>query len=234
MARIATAMRRNVTLALNGAASTQAMQDRVAAYARDRLAELRRDGHPEPYRTYVDGREGVPLEQVRIGGGTIAFLFSYLAEATSWAVDQMRKRSPVLTGAYRDAWIIAVNGVPLRGSVADIPPDAEVIIVNTQPYHRKIDMGAQITRTPPRIVESVRQSVLRRYPNLLAERRFVTLGGVGLENYVLKGRAMKSGLTWDRKGGFLRLHAPRPTNRRDSRAGELLTYPALVMAERRG
>ncbi len=92
------------------------------------------------------------------------------------------------------------------------------MIVNPEPYARKIDVGGMKMSVPPQIVEDARQAVKRKYPAIEAQRTFVNLPS-GLDagiNYpvpwILKGRT--------KKRGFIR---------RENRAGMPITYPALVL-----
>jgi hypothetical protein len=98
-----------------------------------------------------------------------------------------------------------------------IPDDAEeLILVNFQPYARKIHVrGARLRNVPPGIVERVRQIVQRRFGiSFVINLEFIELHGA----YVLKRDYVQR-----RRSGRLRLH---------TRRGEELTYPALVVRQK--
>lgn len=181
----------------------------LAKTARTALATAISAGEASPdYVKAVNGRLGAAEETV-VAPGPIIYRFIYLEEAALFAVKYAETHSPVLSGRYRKSWFLMVNGAPWNRS-APIPIDAEMILVNDQPYHRKVEVGAMKMSVPPRIVEQTRQAVFARFGSgtaktVEAEIRFIQLRG----GYVLKGRA--------RRG------------RKDRGAGQPLTYPALIL-----
>ncbi|MDI1265649.1 MAG: hypothetical protein PS018_20575, partial [bacterium] len=66
-----------------------------------------------------------------------------MAEAVLWALDMLRKRSPVVSGRYVQSHVVLVNGAEVQGDVRvallSVKEDARVQIVNTQPYARKLE-----------------------------------------------------------------------------------------------
>jgi hypothetical protein len=82
-----------------------------------------------------------------------------MAEAVLWALDMLRKRSPVLTGRYVQSHVVMLNGAEITGDVKsalqNVKDGDRVQIVNTQPYAKKIEgrkarsrgRGANRTRT---------------------------------------------------------------------------------------
>lgn len=230
--------RKSVTLMIDRRMSPQEAGQRVATYARENLAEMIRAGASPVYTRFVDGQRGRPEEDVRLNGGSIAYLFSTLAQAAEFALTYAVARSPAKSGNFKASWVIGVNGVPWTGPLSRIRPGAEVVLFNLTPYNRKIDVGGMITSVPPGIVEDTRQAVMRRFPGLTVSRTFVIppngrdLRG-GTVPYVLKGHAYRSGASYSRKTKlWTRLHAPKRTNRADAKAGQVLTYPAVVISER--
>lgn len=174
---------------------------------------------PKRFATFVDGRAGAAEESVRTDGtGTILYKFSALADAAAFALAYVQARSPVDSGAYRNAWLVAVDGRKWPGALTDIPAGAEVMIVNPEPYARKIDVGGMKMSVPPQIVENARQAVKSAYPAVRAERAFVNLppslsAGINYPvPWILQPRGKRS--------GFIR---------RDNRAGMPITYPALIL-----
>lgn len=186
------------------------------------------------YRTLVDGREGVSEEMIR-PGGAIIYRFNTLGQAALFGLAFARERSPVLSGAYRRGWVVAVNGKPWSMDLRDIPAHAEVVLVNAAPYGRKIDTGGQ--RTIGRgIAEATRQAVMKRFPNITAGVTFMRLTGAmgGFQTpYVLKGNSRSQAV----KHAARRQHAGSLTVkvwRKDTRAGEVMTYPAITLRAREG
>lgn len=66
-----------------------------------------------------------------------------MAEAVLWALDQLRKRSPILTGRYVQSHVVLLNGAEIAGdlrvALAAVRDGDRVQIVNTQPYAKKIE-----------------------------------------------------------------------------------------------
>lgn len=230
--------RRTVQLVLKDKLDEKEVQAHVAAYARSSLQELISQKRASPLFTrFVDGMQDAPEERVRINNGSIVYLFSHIYQAAIAGLEYAVNRSPQLSGDYRRGWFVGVDGEPWTRPLEEIPNSAQVMITNREPYHRKIDVGGQITSVPPGIVEDTRQMLQKRFPNLLVTREFVTISGGtdakgGRVPYVLKGRPVESGLSYTRKEGWRRLRAPRASRRLDRQAGQTITYPAVVFSER--
>ena len=188
------------------------------------------------YVRRVDGKLGLPEEAAKLNGGNVTYIFNTIGAATVWALAELRKRSPAHSGAFRKSWAVLVDGKAWTDAPGKIPMGSEVWIVNTMPYARKIDTGGQITSVPPGIVEAARQAAMKQYPTLKIARKFLSLSdgrdarGERLP-YILKAQGIESGLTFSKKSGFERLRKPRRSNRKDRQAGQVMTYPALVLTE---
>ena len=234
---------RSIRLFINDNLTPQAQSRALANFARQDVARLQREGRAAlSFTVFVDGRENAALESVR-PDGRIVYRFNGLSEAIAFALGFVLARSPVLSGAYRKSWFVLVNGLLWRRDFEDIPTGAEVAIVNTQPYHRKIDMGSQgigkigIEVANRRkagtsrkrgvyvsIVEAARQETMKRFPGVFAERVFLELpSGPAPAPYALRGGMVNPGRVGAPRSGRFR------AGMRFSKAGELMTYPALVM-----
>lgn len=178
-------------------------------------------GYDPTYRTTVDGAALVwlglrALSQVR-PLSVISFEFNIWGDLIPFALQSLIDHSPEQSGRYRKSWFAMVDGhrVP---DVKDIPPGSDVILVNDQPYSRKIDTGHMRMSVPPGVVEAARQDILSRYGNSVdVERIMMPLPG----GYVLKGSFRKGYGT----------HA-RTRLQRDTRAGAVMMYPALAITPR--
>lgn len=207
----------------------------IGEIARRAIAELMHvTGATGPYRVYVDGVLDAPEETVRIPG-MIEYELPSKLEAVAWALSQVIARSPRGAGAkggtrgfnehFVDNWFVFVDGIPWTQSIVSIPPRAEVGIVNVSDYSRKIDVGGQRVTVPPHIVEDVRLLATRKFPAVLFERKFVNIPG----GYILRGRQIKSGLSYNKKTGFTQARPPSADNRASTRKGQVMTYPALIV-----
>lgn len=118
--------------------------------ARQALAEEQVRGFDERPRRIVDRRYDVPIEAVRFGGVIEFIPRGDIAELLRWIFAEIVRRSPVLTGRYRDSHIIMINGVSVgsdpEAAIRRYKPGDRVQIVNTQPYAKKIE-GRSRTRT---------------------------------------------------------------------------------------
>lgn len=236
--RWSTVMREQLTLQVSSGASAQALHMAVARQSRLIRDTAIQQGRASPvFVTRVDGKRNAAEESVNLAGGTITYVFSQLAQAANWALDECRKRSPVRSGAFRKSWAVLVDGKLWDAAPATIPMGSEVWIVNTMPYARKIEVGGQKIKTDPQIVEAVRQIVRRRFNGIKAQRAFKPLAGGrdargGPVPYILKGAGIASGLSWTRKSGWTRKHTPYVSERADRQAGEQVLYPTLILTER--
>ncbi|MGX7346904.1 hypothetical protein ACWM9A_13610 [Acetobacter pasteurianus] len=236
-ARMADTIREQINLATRNVLASQSLHDLVAQECRDlRDAQISAGAASPVFGTFVDGRMNDAEEHVRLDNGIVSYVFSYLAQGVAFALGECQKRSPARTGAFRKAWAVRVNGKWWTRDTVAIPKGSMVEIVNTMPYARKIDTGGQQTSVPPGIVEAVRQATYRQFPTLTIARKFINLtdgqdARGGHLPYVLKAQGIESGLTWSKADGFERLRKPRRSNRKDRAAGQVMTYPALVLTE---
>jgi hypothetical protein len=234
---------RSIRLFINDNLTPQARSRALANFARQDVARLQREGRAAlSFTVFVDGRENAPLESVR-PEGRIVYRFNGLSESVAFALGFLLARSPVLSGAYRKSWFVLVDGLLWRRDFQDIPAGSEVSIVNTQPYHRKIDMGSQGAGSIGRevanrrkagtsrkrgayvsIVEAARQETMKRFPGVFAERVFLELpSGPAPAPYQMRGGMVNAGRVGAPRNGRFR------AGMKFSAAGSLMTYPALVM-----
>ncbi|MFT8325521.1 hypothetical protein [Gluconobacter oxydans] len=205
---------RNIRLFRDQALSPAAQSARLAAVAIKARDQAVRSGDAPPHWvTIVDGRQGAPETSVQ-PDGFILYKFNVMGLAAQAALQLCKDRSPVRSGRYRDSWMVVVDGRPWTEDMADIPEGVSIMIVNPQPYARKIDTGAMKKMSvPPGIVDAVRKLVQRKFPTVNAARAFVTIPSGLMENapYVLR----------------------RSRGRSKSRsAGTAMTYPAMILTKR--
>jgi len=199
------AFERELRIATQGL-QPEAISKLLAQTARRALADAISSGEaPRSYVRAVNGRIGVSEDQV-IPPGPIVYNFNFLPDVIVYGQAFFRERAPVKSGAYRDSLIVLVNGAQVR-AFNNIPLDAEVILVPTVPYSRKIEVGSMVMRVPAGVIEDTRQAVMRRFGDVIvAQKRFISLAGA----YTLR----------------------RGNRRKDRTTGKQLLYPALVVAMR--
>ena len=194
----------------------------VADTVRANLQSLISSGvFPQQFRRFVDGREGAAEEEVKLDGGQIVYVFSRLPEATAFTLAYCKAASPRESGAYADAWFVAVDGTPWQAPIADIPGGSTVTITNFAPFHRRLEQGYhrahQMGHRPGLyITEYARQAVMRRFQGILAERVFVTIPSV----------------VGGTRGWEVPYHLRRRGRQSGEGAGDAITYPAVVLTDR--
>lgn len=178
--------------------SPEAINAALASYAKAALAEAIANGEAsERYVRSVNGVIDAPESGVK-APGPIIYQFSYLEEAALYALEFATQRSPEKSGAYKKAWFAMINGKEWD-QVSPIPVDAEVVVTNDRPYHRKIDVGAMTMMVPPHITDDTRQALLRNYRgSVTAKTAFVDLAGAYRlrRNHARKGRMKGDPITY--------------------------------------
>lgn len=130
--------------------------------------------------------------------GKIEFVARHdLAEAVRWALSELQRRSPVLTGRYASSHIVLLNGKEIEGNIWDTLRKAKngtdrVQIVNTQPYARKIERATASKKSGRRARKAlsrqarsgVYQPVLRALVNRFGRSMFFDFKYVKIESGV--------------------------------------------------
>ena len=74
-----------------------------------------------------------------------------MVEAVRWALNELQKKSPVLTGRYASSHTVMISGAEVQGNIwvalRNVQPTDRVQIVNPQPYARKIEGATANRRT---------------------------------------------------------------------------------------
>lgn len=184
-----------VSIVIRDDLSPEGRSKAFAGFAREKLAEAQQKnraalGIVPPHETYVDGRQGAPLESVKADGGRIVFEFELGTEVLAWIAQALLDRSPVRSGAYRKGHTLFADGreisfgAILAGQAA--PPAETYTFTNPVPYTRKIEIGKTKSGRPfvlqvqNRIFERTAADAKRRFGNLAQISftwRDVTAGG---------------------------------------------------------
>lgn len=223
------AFERQLKLAADGLTG-EALNDRLAAFAKSELKRVISSGEGSTtYTRYVNGREGAPEESV-IAPGPILYVFANWPLIVRAALAELGKRVPKRTGRYASGFVVLADGKPVQ-SYADIGPRQEVTIFNVRPYTRKIEVGAN---GPGKHHYRRAVSALRRRfgtESILIRTQFVKLtAGIHPDvPYVLKGAQRIRLAKQSRQSSAFRAGRAYLASRKDLKAGELLTYPAVVM-----
>lgn len=209
MARRAAAFEKVLDLAIANVSPPefQKIHARIAKKAlADHLAKV--DPDPQVER-FVDGRQGLAEEQVKLYG-VIRYEFVRLGQIVAEALKWLIEHSPKESGEYKNSFYVGVNGklIPAANfNPKAVPSDAEIVVGNKAPYHRKLDVQT-IGKKPikvsvePFLMERAAQMIRRRYLDVDCKRVY-TMQFTG--QYVLK---------------------------RGKRAGKPVQSPALVLKRR--
>jgi hypothetical protein len=121
--------------------------------ARALLVQTARDGHAEimqdaaaqgltPFwEAYANQPGNSNLESVVLPG-PIVYNYRYLVDLIRFALDELRKQSPTVSGNYRNSHTVYVNDAPVGGDVPKtINPGDKIYIANPVPYARRLEIG---------------------------------------------------------------------------------------------
>ena len=112
--------------------------------------EVRRGFDSQPV-VVTDGMLRRDYLQVKPFGRIEFVARTSMAEAVRWALTELQKRSPVLTGRYVSSHTVMINGAEVQGNIwvalRNVQPTDRVQIVNPQPYARKIEGATANKRT---------------------------------------------------------------------------------------
>lgn len=185
-----------------GVGEAKWLEAELAAFAESERKAATNEGAATPvYLQAVNGRVGVPASAVR-APGAIVYSFEWLSPAALFGLTWLKTASPVRTGRFRRSFIVTADGREVRPEAIDFA--AVVQIVNTQPYARKIQVGAQGFESRRGLFDAAARRINREFRGLVKARVvFVRLRSA----YQLRGSQ----------------------GRRGRRAGSEITYPAIEL-----
>jgi hypothetical protein len=150
----------------------------TARTARVKLAEV---DAGRPYKQFVDGREGAPLESVK-PGGNILFKFGALGRVLDWIYEQLLEHSPVGPDTpphlhYIEDHELYIDGERVNvtvGSIADVPIGGVAMIVNGRDYARRLEHGWS-AQAPAGVYEITALAAARLFPEAKITFQYVSL-----------------------------------------------------------
>lgn len=208
---------REIEVIIDQTLSPKARSRVLAEFAREAIGEAQETnrralGHVPGHETRVDGRLGAPIDSVK-PEGRIDVEFHLLIDVFVFILEELRRLSPVRSGAYRAAHTFFADFH--QADPANPPEAREYVFINLQPYARKIETGRIQTRMPPGVYEAAASSARRRFGNVARIRfgyRSTPSGAVG-------GWAARTGRTSTKYA----------RNRPGARAEWLTRQPAIVI-----
>lgn len=119
------------------------IQDYQVKVAEEALRAAVAKGFDRQPVVVTDGRPRADYRLVKPYGNIEFIRRPTMADAVLWALDQLRRRSPVRSGRYVQSHTVLINGRQIEGDVraglAKVKPGDRVQIVNPQPYARKLE-----------------------------------------------------------------------------------------------
>ncbi len=157
-----------IDITISRTLSPAARQTRVAAFARDKLAQAEQQndavlGYVPTHTTAVDGRQGAALESINPDGGTIVFEFDLINSLLEWIGAELVQRSPVKTGRYARSFRLFADGIEIDPG-KPLPAAEEFVFVNITPYARKIEQG-ESPQAPHGVFLTVADFAQQRFHN---------------------------------------------------------------------
>ena len=168
------------------------------------------------YTVAVNGRRGASEYSVT-PPGPIYYEFSLWEPVITFAIEEIRRRSPEKSGRFKSSFVVLANGQPVT-DWDSIPTTAEVILTNSQPYIRKVEGGIVGGGKARHVFDGTKRALASRFGNasrnsgaIAFETRWLTIQGGVMPGvpYILKGRGR--------------------SRRKDRQAGQPITYPSIIM-----
>jgi hypothetical protein len=165
----------------------------------------------------VDGREGAPLNSVKIPNGVVFVEFELVFEAITWVHEMLKRHSPYKSGRYQKSHVLIADNVAVDEGV--VPPVADKYeFVNVQPYARKIEKGLS-SQAPDGVYQAVATmaSSSSKFGNVARIRfGYVTPMFGAIESWA----ASPAGVAWGQQ---------KSRRRKDLQAEWLRRQPAIII-----
>ncbi len=192
--------------------SPESINAELAKYAKKSLNEVISSGRASKnYTRYVNGIRGASEESVK-APGPIIYDFSLWEPIITFAISELQKRSPVKSGRFRSSYVVLADQ-KIVTDYDSIPPSAEVIITNSQPYIRKVEAGI-IGKKRGYVFDGAKNACARQFGSSNS-------GGFSFETVWLDiSNGLIAGVPYILK---------RNGSRKDRQAGMPITYPAIVI-----
>lgn len=176
---------RDIELILSNDLSPKARSEKLALFAKQELgsAEARNQralGYVPPHETFVDGRQGAPVETVR-PDGVVIYEFSLIETALAVIAEMLIMASPVLTGQFMSSIALFADGDEVTPGQRPPPTAAEYAFAPSVPYARKIERGLS-NQAPDGVFQVTAALASRRFGNIARIRfgyRSLDAGAVG-------------------------------------------------------
>jgi len=120
-------------------------------------------GYLPKRKTIVDGVENQSEDRVR-PRGEIVYEYALLFDVLSFIDQTLIEHSPVKSGRYERSHVLFADGNQVDPD-GDVPPAAEYVFTNTQPYARKIEKG-ESPQFPDGVYQATAALAAARFDNV--------------------------------------------------------------------
>lgn len=220
------AFRRTVTVDWPKGMEQSAKAMLIKAARDGHAAIMAKQGNPA-FEVYANRPGNTNIDSVVLPG-PIVYKYSNVRALVEFALDELRKASPVISGDYARSHMLFVNGIAVDVLPETVKPSDEIMIANPVPYARKLEIGKTktgrdfVVQVPNRIYERVTKNVLLpRYRNVAK----ITFGYVTVpEAY----RYKKNNAARSRVNGRWYVN---PKQRKDRARGAVVQSPAIFIGQ---
>lgn len=221
-------LNREVTVSLTSI-DPAVMKREFIAFAKQSVADVISSGQaPATYDTYVNNHPG-PVESVTLPG-PVVFVFNNWSAVIESALQDLQRRVPHKSGDYSRSYVVLVNQRPTT-DFSDVPSDAEIVILNRQPYTRKLETAHSKWRTT-KYFNGTKNAINSRYSGVFnAQVMFLNVpaGLIPGVPYVLQTGGPLVAAKQNRRSSAFRMGRAHLSRRKDLQAGQPISYPALVI-----
>lgn len=164
---------RDIAVMVDEALSPQAQEEMLVGAAQVALTEAQETnraalGYVPDHDTFIDGAKRTGLTGIT-ARSIVLFEFHLLVDVIEWIDEQLILHSPVKTERYARSHVWFADDVEFTDPSRP-PPAESYIVLNAQPYARKIERG-QSSQAPAGVYEAVATLAARRFGNV-AHTRF--------------------------------------------------------------
>lgn len=166
------AFRSQLTIGTAGlGAEARALLHRTAREERARVLreQRQRAGVVPTDITIADGRRGAQIEQAQ---DEVVIEYGYLREVALGVLTALIQASPKRTGDFARGWVILLDGVEIEALDAITHASREVVVLNTRPYARRLEVGKDAEGKPfvigaqYKFIERTAIAMRRRFGNV--------------------------------------------------------------------
>lgn len=185
------------------------------------MADAGSKGLKPTWTAYANTPGNTNLDSVVLPG-PIVYKYRYASDIVEFALDSLRRASPMQSGDYVRSHTLYVNGVAVQ-TLPLLKPGDDVFIANPIAYARRLEVGKTesgrdfVVQVEPHIYERVAKRLASKYRDLAT----VTFGYVSAPGaHVNTGTGL--GPHYVAKGGIRR--------KRPNRTGEAVRSPAIFIS----